>query len=261
MEDLWKLLKEHNLPWPSAPDKIEELLFHKDFTEEMAIALAENRRTPPECLSLLASTTRFRDSYRLKLALCKNPKTPQRVTLSLIKFLRLFDLADLTRNQNIHINIRQKIEQVIKEKIPSLPLGNRITLAKRASSAVVIALLERAKGKNSLLLINTCLSSPVLKEGDILKLINTNTTPPEVLQAIAYHNKWSLRYWIRYALVRNFYTPLSRVVEFLKEMKTQDLEELYKDEVVPSSTRPFIYREIMERSSEIRAERADLTWL
>ncbi len=259
MEDLWKLLKEHNLPWPSAQDKLEELLFHKDFTEEMAIALAENRRTPPECLSLLARTIRFRDSYRLKLALCKNPKTPQRIALSLIKFLRLFDLADLTRNQHIHINIRQKIEQVIKEKIPSLPLGNCITLAKRASSAVVIALLERARGKNSVLLINTCLDSPVLKEGDILKVINTSTTPPEVIQAIAYHNRWSLRYWIRYALIRNFYTPLSRVVEFLEDMKIQDLEELYKDESVPTSTRPFIYREIAERA--VPKAEASITWL
>ncbi len=242
VENLWEILKT------SSPESFSDLIFHKDLTEEMAVYIAENRNTPPDALTLLATSQRFRDSYRLKLALCKNPKTPQRVVLSLLKFLRLFDLADLTRNQNIHINIRQKIEQILKEKIPSLPLGNRITLAKRSSSEVVIAILERAKGgRETFNLIKTCLENPFLKEGDILKLINNEITPPDVIRAIAEHPRWSLRYSIRYALIRNFYTPLSIVVEFLKEMKVQDLEELYRDEAVPSSTKPFIYRELSSR--------------
>lgn len=241
VEGLWTLLRK-------SPQRLEEFLFSKDLTEEQAILLAENPNTPPECLSILAGLTNFRDSYRLKLALCKNPKTPQRVTLSLLKFLRLFDLADLTRNYHIHINIRQKIEQILKEKIPSLPLGNRITLAKRSSSQVVISLLETAKGGKEVSgLIKTCLENPFLKEGDILKLINKPATPREVILAIATSPKWSTRYSIRYALTRNFNTPLSIIVEFLKDLNTQDLEELYKDEAVGSSTKPFIYRELIAR--------------
>lgn len=246
MKDLWNILRE------ASPEKLNEIILHKDLTEEMAIYIAENRNTPPECLGMLASSVRFKDSYRLKLALCKNPRTPQRVVLSLLKFLRLFDLADLTKNQGIHINIRQKIEEILKEKIPSLPLGNRITLAKRSSSNVVLAILEKVRGGMEVTdLINTCLENPFLKEGDILKLINSLTVPPAVIQAIAIHPKWSVRYAVRYALIRNFYTPLSLVVEFLKDMKTQDLEELYRDEVVPSSTKPFIYREIIERHEAV----------
>lgn len=232
MEDLRDLLE-------TSPEKL---------TEEMAIFIAENRNTPPEYLETLASSIKFKDSYRLKLALSKNPKTPQRVVLSLLKFLRLFDLADLTRNPCIHINIRQKAEHILKEKIPSLPVGNRISLAKRSSSGVVLAILERAKGGREVtVLINTCLENPFLKEGDLLKLINSETTPPKVIQAISLHPKWSNRYYIRYALIRNFYTPLSMVIEFLKDMNLQDLEDLYRNEAVPSSTKPFIYREMTDR--------------
>ncbi|MCX7793766.1 MAG: hypothetical protein N2257_05105 [Thermodesulfovibrionales bacterium] len=231
--------------------KLDEILFKQELTEDMALLIAENRNTPPESLELLARSVRFKDSYRIKLALCKNPKTPQRIVLSLLKFLRLFDLADLTRNPNIHINIKQKVEQLIKEKIPALPIGNRITLAKRSSSTVVLAILEKAKGGREVsVLINTCLENPFLKEGDILKLINSEITPPEVIKSIAVHPRWSFRYSVRYALIRNFYTPLHIVVEFLKDMKLQDLEDLYKDEVVPSSTKPFIYRELTERWQE-----------
>ncbi|MFN3739263.1 MAG: hypothetical protein ACK4TF_01140 [Thermodesulfovibrionales bacterium] len=242
MEDLWDILKK------AGRERFDEIILRQDLTEEMAIGIAENRNTPPESLGILASSVRFKDSYRLKLALCKNPKTPQRVTLSLLKFLRLFDLADLTKNQNIHINIRQKIEQILKEKIPSLPIGNRITLAKRSSGSVILFILEKAKGGKEVTgLINTCLENPLLREGDVLKLINSETTPPNVIQAIAIHPRWATRYSIRYALIRNFYTPLSIVVELLKDMKIQDLEDLYNDGAVPSSTKPFIYREITER--------------
>jgi hypothetical protein len=37
------------------------------------------------------------------------------------------------------------------------------------------------------------------------------------------------------------------VVNFLKDIKTKDLRELYEDPEVPSSTKPFIYRELLER--------------
>lgn len=242
MENLWEILKG------SDQERFKDLIFHKDLTEGMALYIAENRNTPPETLSLLATSQRFKDSYKLKLALCKNPKTPQRVVLSLLKFLRLFDLADLTKNQNIHINIRQKIEQILKEKLPSLPVGNRITLAKRSSSRVATAILEKAGGgKETFNLIKTCLENPFLKEGDLLKLINNEATPPNVIRAIAEHPRWSLRYSLRYALIRNYYTPLSIVVEFLKDLKVQDLEDLYRDEAVPASTKPFIYRELSSR--------------
>ncbi len=247
VEELWSILK-------GSPERIEKLMFNGGLTEEMALLIAENRNSPPEYLAILATSPRFKDSYRVKLALSKNPRTPHRITLSLLKFLRLFDLADLSRNQNIPVNIRQKVEEILIEKIPSLPLGNRITLGKRSSPSIVMAILSRmggeSKGSQTTItnLINTCLENPLLKEGDILKLINNPSTPSSVIQAISVHPRWSARYSIRYALIRNFHTPLRIVVEFLREMKVQDLEELYRDEAVPSSTRPFIYREIMTRT-------------
>jgi hypothetical protein len=37
------------------------------------------------------------------------------------------------------------------------------------------------------------------------------------------------------------------VVNFLKNIKTNDLRELYEDPEVPSSTKPFIYRELSDK--------------
>ncbi len=64
---------------------------------------------------------------------------------------------------------------------------------------------------------------------------------------IAEHPKWSARYQIRWALIINKHAPLACVVKFLEDMKITDLKELYAAPDVPSSTKPYIYRELLER--------------
>jgi len=39
-------------------------------------------------------------------------------------------------------------------------------------------------------------------------------------------------------------------VEFLENIKTTDLKELYEAPEVPSSTKPFLYRELLDRGQE-----------
>lgn len=240
-ETLWKLLREHRT------EILSNAVFNRNLTEEMAIFIAKNKAVSSETLGFLASDVRFKDSYSLKLAISKNPKSPLRVTLSLLKFLRIFDLSALTRDQRLPLPLRQKVEQVLIEKIPTLPSGVRIALAKRANSTLVVTLMEKG-GKE---VICSCLDSPSLIEGDLHKLINKPTTPPLVIRLIAEHPKWSLRYAIRHALIRNFHTPMSLVEKFISSIKTPDLKYLYQEPRIPSSTKPFIFTELMQRGETV----------
>jgi hypothetical protein len=52
---------------------------------------------------------------------------------------------------------------------------------------------------------------------------------------------------MQWALIRSSNAPLTRVVDFFRFLKIAELRELYNDPAVPTSTRPFIYREIMDR--------------
>ncbi|HWR57845.1 MAG TPA: hypothetical protein VN328_03060 [Thermodesulfovibrionales bacterium] len=236
-EALWKLIRDRH------PDVLLDATLNKNLSEDMAVIIAKNTSSPPEALGFLAGDVRFKDSYKLKLAICRNPRTPQRVTFSLLKFLRIFDISDLTRDQHIPVNVRQKIEQVISEKIASLPSGVKTTLAKKASSTIVVELMQRGDER----VISACLDSPVLTEGLIWSVVNRKATKPPVIRLIAEHPKWSLRYAVRFALIRNFNTPMVRVVRFIAGMKTLDLRELYADPKLPTATRPFIFRELRER--------------
>lgn len=246
-EELWKLVREHHT------EIISNVTLNRNFTEDMALFVAKKRSVSPELLDFLAQDVRFKESYKLKLAICKNPKTPQRTVFSLLKFLRIFDIADLTRDQHLPVNVRQKIEQLLFEKIPSLPSGIQKALARRASSAIVIALMKQGEEG----VISACLESPTLTEGLLSKVITMEATTPLLIQMIAGHPKWSLRYSVRYALIRNFNTPMARVIHFIGEMKGSDLKELYTDSKLPTSTRPFLFRELLLRKEAHEEEKGE----
>lgn len=239
-EELWKLVRD-----PS-PDIVLTTIFNKNLNEAMALFIAKRKNSSPEILSMLAADIRFKGSYKLTLAICNNPKTPLKITLSLLKFLRIFDLGDLTKNQNIPISIRQKVEYSIIERITSLPSGIKVALAKRASINIIVQLLERGDGN----VILSCLESPLLTEDHLCRLINKPATKQLLIKSIADNPKWSLRYRIKYALVKNYFTPMTFTTKFISALKTSDLRELYSDTSLPSSTRPYIFNELALRDEQ-----------
>ena len=245
-EELWNLVRD-----PSQ-DVIMNAVLNMNLNEDMAVFIARKKNTTPEVLGMLATDIRFKGCYKLKLAICNNPKTPLKITLSLLKFLRIFDMGDITKNRNIPINIRQKIEYSIVEKITALPSGVKVAMAKRSSIFIIIQLLEKGD-KN---VICSCLESPLLTEDHLCTLITKPKTKPLLIKTIAEHPKWSLRYRIRYALARNYNTPMTYAIKFISALKTADLRELYSDTSLPSSTRPYIYNELALRdeSAEIPQE-------
>jgi|WetSurSiteA1Bulk_404760.scaffolds.fasta_scaffold02045_6 hypothetical protein len=225
---------------------LSRLLLNRNLTEDHVRIIARRSNLAGEILESVYYDRRWKESYSIILTLCKNPKTPKNVSLSILKSLRIFDLADLTRSQQIPVALRIRAEMDILEKILTLPLGIKITLAKRASSAIIVRLLEDGMKE----VVAACLDSPIITEGDICRIISMKKTSSQVIHQIAEHPKWLRRYDVRWALIRNHHAPLSIVVKYLGHMKTTDLKELYYAPEVPSSTKPFLYRELLDRGHE-----------
>lgn len=230
-----------------SPHVISQILMNPNLTEDIVRIIANRRNIGSEILESIFYDKRWNSSYRIILALSRNPKTPQKVSLSLVGSLRVFDLADLTRNQQIPVNVRMKAESHILEKILSMPIGIKKSLARRASNTIVMRLIEDGMEE----VVHICLDSSLLTEGDICKVISMKKVASHVIRQIAVHRKWSLRYHVQWALILNNHTPLANVVEFLKKLKTTDLKELCSLSNTPISTRPFIYRELFDRGESI----------
>lgn len=236
-EELWGALRTQH------PEVFFSAAQNRNLTEDMALFIVKSRAAPEEALGVLAGDARFKGSYKLKLALAKNPRTPHRVSLSLLKYLRVFDVADLTRSHHISAVLRQKAELSLMEKVPSMPSGVKIALSRRSSSRVLEAIMDRGDKK----VLEACLESPRLTEQHLCGLLLRKTKRPLLARAVAGHPAWSLRYSIRIALIRSFHTPMERVEAFIRDMKSRDLKDLYADPELPRGTRPFIFQELLGR--------------
>jgi len=242
-----------------SPRVIRALLENRNITEEHILIIANRKNLPAEVLDRIFRDRRWTESYPVRLALAKNPKTPLFTALSIARFLRLFDLADLARNHFLPVIYRKKLEAIVIEKIPTLAFGIKKTLAKVAAGEILLALIQDGYPE----VVRLCLDNPHLVEAHLYRIISRKTTTPGTVRTIAEHGSWTSRYHIKFALLRNEHTPLVRSVQFLPALKLADLRELYRDRQLPPGVRPFIHRELLERGEDpslLHAENEELVF-
>ncbi len=229
-----------------SPRVIRALLDNIKLREEDVLIIANRKNMTPDVLDAIAKSRRWSEIYSIRLALAKNPKTPLSVSLSIVRYLRLFDIAEMTRSPHIPPVFRHKVEAIVIERIPTMPLGYKKSLAKMAVENVLLNLLQDADVE----VVALCLNNPRLQENHLFKIINRRDTHSETIRLIAVHRVWSSRSLVRYSLVRNEHTPLTLSERFLQIMKMQELRELYVDPLLPSSVKPLVYRELFGRGVE-----------
>lgn len=240
-EELWAALRTQR------SRVLEHALVNRNLTEDMAHFIAKSKNATSEILGALASDVRFNRSYKMILALVKNPLTPIRISNTLLKHIKIFDLADISRNHFVHSVTRQKVEVMLMERIPSLPSGVKSALSRRASSKIIIRIMERSDRR----VIDACLDSSRITEDLLTKVLQGRATKPMLVRAIAENKKWSLRYRVRYALIRNFHSPLALLESIIPEMKTTDLRDMYADHEVPESVKPLIHSALVNRDKDV----------
>jgi len=233
------------------PKVIKSLLQNRALNEQDVLVIANRKNLPGEVLQSIGKDRRWAKSYPIRLALAKNPKTPLFVAISTARYLRLFDLAEICRSHFLPLTYRHKIEALIMEKLPTMPLGVKKTLAKTASANVLFRMMKEGNREVTQL----CLGNPHLTEYPLYKIINGKDTPALTIRLMAEHPNWSNRPAIRFALVRNSHLALATCVEFLQGMRATDLRELYEDPSVPVTVKPYIHSELMARGED--AEKAE----
>ena len=223
-----------------AKEVLEALLRNPNLTEDDLGILLRRKNLPSEIIRQIAETDKLARNYRIKLAMVLNPHTPRLISMSLLKFLYLFDLVTVGLQPAVPTEIKKLAEEAIISRMKQIPLGQKMTLARRASGRVVAALL--AEGNQQVL--SLALNNPFLTEAHILKVLALDELEPRVVEGLARHEKWSLRYGIRLALVRHPLTPLARALAFLPDLAPADLRDIAADRRLPPSLRQYIQQYI-----------------
>lgn len=205
------------------------LLSNRNITGDELLVLARRRNISGEVLACIAGMKVTAKEYSLAAALANNPRTPRRVALGLLRRLRLQDLAFVTQNKLLPTELRQAAEGIMKDKLPAVPLGVRISLARLVSDEMLKAFLMDDNPQ----LVKACFENPRMKEAVVLWAVNHARVPAGVIAFISMNPKWSAYYTVRFALLRNGKTPVERSLRFVAGLKSMDQRFLYNDPSVP----------------------------
>jgi hypothetical protein len=218
--------------------------------------LLERKDLPGEFLEEVLLRRRFLKNYGVKKALAFHPHTPRTEGTRLLRDLYLMDLVRFALSPGVPPDLKVKAEQQLVAKLPQLPMGQKITLARRSPARVAGALL--AEGLPPV--VQAALANPNLSEAQVLRVLAREKLPPVVVQSIARDPKWSHVYNVRIALIRQPATTLTTVLAFLPELTVSDLRELVAPGILPENLRHYLQAEIqrrMRRAGEPSGARGD----
>jgi hypothetical protein len=211
--------------------------------ERDLLRLLERKDLPAEVLREIAAHRETARKYSVRLALVRHPRTPRLISLPILKFLYLFDLVRVCQTPAVPADVKLVAEETILKKVETIPRGERITLARRSSGRVAASLLITQDRD----LIMAALDNPFLSEAHLLRVLALENLPTLVVESMAHHEKWSHRYYLRLALIRNPHTPLQVVLAFLPDMAVNDLRDICLDRRMREEVRRYVLAHCIER--------------
>jgi hypothetical protein len=169
------------------------------------------RRGVGHLLAVISANIRLMESNSVKLALAAHPDTPSHIAQTVLSLLYILDLLKLCHIPGGSADIHQVAERKIVQQLPTQPLGNKLTMARRGTAAIVDALLR--EGAQNIVAI--CLDNPHLKEGSLHQFLASSHATAENVSLVARSSRWKNRPNIRLAILRNPRTPLIWFTLFL----------------------------------------------
>ncbi len=228
----------------ASEEVLAALLENPRLDEAHLCLLLERKELSATLLEIIARRKEWLRSYRIKRRVAFHPHTPRLPALRLARELYLMDLVQLSLLPSVPAELRRLAEELILTRLPQLPLGQKLAVARRGSARVAGGLL--AEGHEQV--VRIALDNAFLTEAQVLKALSREKLPAPVVGAIARHRKWAELYNVRMALVRHPAAPLARVLSFLPDLTLRDLDVLQDSPALSENLRRYIHHEIARRS-------------
>jgi len=201
----------------------------RELAEALDVAAAQavlrNPHAGEEVLRLLAEQRRLLAFYDMRRDLALHPATPQPIALQLLTGLYWRDLVAAGLDVRIRPVVRRFAEKRLVERLPTLAVGEKVTIARSASPHVLQVLRHDPTPR----VIASLLDNPRLVEADLLPLASAEAAHPPVLAVILAHRKWGNRYPVKLAVVRNPRAPLQQALHHLTLLKKPDQRAIAAD--------------------------------
>jgi hypothetical protein len=230
-------------------DVLAALLENPHLEEDHLVTLLGRMDLPATILAAIAAKPEWTASEAVRVGLVKHPKTPRRPALTLLRQLFLFDLVRVALVPSTPAEIKRVAEDVMVQRVPQIPIGEKLTLARRGPARVAGAILAEGHPQA----MKLALGNAFLNESQVLKVVANAAVPERVIAAIAQHPKWSVQYNVKVGLIRNAHTPAPSVLAFLPNLTMRDLKDVAALETIPAHVRRYIEKELQRRAGKHEA--------
>jgi hypothetical protein len=225
----------------SSSDTLAAAASHPGLNEDLALALLKRSDLPGHALERLSKNgSLVTKSRKVKLALVQHSKTPRHVSLPLLRHLFTFDLMQVALAPGVPADIKKAAEEALLNRLETISLGEKVSLARRASARVAGALLLDAEPR----VIQAALENPQLTEASVIRALAHRDVPVAFVHTVCCHSKWSLRREIRITLLRNKNTPLPRALEFVRALAPPTAREVLQASSLPDNIKSHLLKEI-----------------
>ncbi len=207
----------------SAPlDLLQVALRNPSLGESHLLLLLKRPDLKEEQLKGVCALAMVESSHSLKLAIARHPATPAAQLLAILPQLYLFELLNFCLLPGITPDQKLAAERSIIQRLPVTPLGNKLTLARRATATVLESLLKEGDPR----VVEACLANPRLKEGAVYQFLRSSSAKAEAISMVARSQRWQSRPNLREAILTNPRTPLIWFTLWLPTMGRAELRRL-----------------------------------
>jgi len=196
--------------------------------DEQVLVAVLRRAVPVAALEEIASLRPWSERPRVLARVVLNPRAPHTLALRLVPALYWRDLADVAATARLSGAVRARAEARLGDGLREMRLGDRVTLARLATPALLPALVADANGR----VTESALLNPRLREEDLVTAVRRDDVPPALLRAVADSPRWVASYAVRLALVLQPRTPLAEALAQISSLVPRDLRRAAADPAV-----------------------------
>jgi hypothetical protein len=226
----------------AAPAELTQLLRDARVDETNLILLLSRKDLPETFLDEIGKRRELLKSSRVSFALASHLHASHLLVMRAMRNVYVMDLVKLAVSPAVPAANRTAAENVLIARLPQLPLGQKIALARLAPSRVLAELLAIGQPR----FVNIALDNSRLTEASVLKLLAKEDLGAATVPAISIHTRWSRLPNVRIALLQRADLPPKFAEKFVNDCTVAELRVLAESTKLSSALR----REISERLSK-----------
>ena len=223
------------------PEHADELLAAADpaLTEDQALALLKRADLPIDVIEQLAKNRSALKLRKVKIALACHAHTPRHLSIPLIRQFYTFDLMKVALSPVVPADVKLSADETLIARLKTITLGERSTLARRASGRVAGALLLDAEER----IMRAALENGRLTEAQVVRAVAKPEAGASLVQAVSRHEKWSYRRDVQAALLHTEHLSLASALVFSSELSPEQLWEILQTSRLPEKIKSQLLRE------------------